>query len=38
MKRVGFLFKVKRDKMAEYNQHHERVWPEMLERCANRLA
>lgn len=31
MKRVGFLLKVKREKMAEYIQHHERVWPEMLQ-------
>ena len=31
MKRVGFLLKVKREKMAEYIQHHEKVWPEMLQ-------
>jgi L-rhamnose mutarotase len=31
MKRVGFLLKVKTDKMEEYKQHHEAVWPEMLE-------
>jgi L-rhamnose mutarotase len=31
MKRVGFLLKVKPDKIDEYKQHHERVWPEMLE-------
>jgi len=31
MKRVGFLLKVRREKMAEYIQHHERVWPEMLQ-------
>ena len=31
MKRVGFLLKVKREKMAEYIQHHENVWPEMLQ-------
>lgn len=29
MKRVGFLLKVKQDKMAEYKKHHEAVWPEM---------
>ena len=31
MKRVGFLLKVKPDKIDEYKAHHERVWPEMLE-------
>jgi L-rhamnose mutarotase len=31
VKRVGFLLKVKHGKMAEYIQHHERVWPEMLQ-------
>ena len=31
MKRVGFLLKVKADKLEEYKQHHEAVWPEMLE-------
>jgi L-rhamnose mutarotase len=31
MKRVGFLLKVKKDKIAEYKKHHEAVWPEMLE-------
>lgn len=30
MKRVGFLLKVKEDKIEEYKQHHEAVWPEML--------
>jgi len=30
MKRVGFLLRVKRDKIAEYKQHHRSVWPEML--------
>ena len=29
MQRVGFLLKVKKDKMAEYKKHHEAVWPEM---------
>jgi L-rhamnose mutarotase len=29
MKRVGFLLKVKQDKMEEYKKHHENVWPEM---------
>ncbi len=31
MKRVGFLLKVKQDKIAEYKKHHEAVWPEMLD-------
>ncbi len=30
MKRVGFLLKVKSDKIEEYKKHHEAVWPEML--------
>jgi L-rhamnose mutarotase len=30
MKRVGFLLKVKADKLEEYKQHHTAVWPEML--------
>jgi L-rhamnose mutarotase len=30
MKRVGFLLKVKPDKLEEYRQHHQAVWPEML--------
>ncbi len=29
MKRVGFSFKVKADKLAEYKAHHQHVWPEM---------
>ena len=31
MKRVAFLLKVKPDKLKEYKQHHEHVWPEMLD-------
>jgi len=31
MKRVGFLLKVKADKLEEYKQHHTAVWPEMLD-------
>ena len=31
MKRIGFLLKVKQDKLAEYKAHHEAVWPEMLD-------
>ncbi len=30
MKRVGFLLKVKSDKMEEYRGRHQAVWPEML--------
>ncbi len=30
MKRVGFLLKVKKDKIEEYKAHHQKVWPEML--------
>lgn len=30
MRRVGFLLKVKENRIAEYKAHHERVWPEML--------
>ena len=29
MQRVGFVFKVKQDKLDEYKAHHENVWPEM---------
>ena len=31
MRRIGFLLKVKKKKIAEYKQHHKNVWPEMLE-------
>lgn len=31
MKRVGFVLKVKPEKIAEYREHHQRVWPEMLD-------
>lgn len=30
MKRVGFILKVKADRLEEYKQHHQNVWPEML--------
>lgn len=30
MQRVGFLLKVKQEKIEEYKKHHEAVWPEML--------
>lgn len=31
IKRVGFLLKVKRDRIEEYEAHHRAVWPEMLD-------
>jgi L-rhamnose mutarotase len=31
MKRIGFVLKVRQEKLEEYKQHHEQVWPEMLE-------
>src|SRR5687767_5659445 len=31
MRRVGFVLKVKPDKLAEYKQHHAQVWPDMLQ-------
>jgi L-rhamnose mutarotase len=31
MKRVGFLLKVKEDRIEEYKEHHKAVWPEMLD-------
>jgi L-rhamnose mutarotase len=31
MKRVGFVLKVREDKIEEYKKHHEAVWPEMLD-------
>jgi L-rhamnose mutarotase len=30
MKRIGFQFKVCRDRLVEYKDHHKNVWPEML--------
>ena len=30
MKRIGFMLKVKAEKIEEYKKHHEAVWPEML--------
>ena len=30
MRRVGFVLKVRQEKLAEYKEHHQRVWPEML--------
>ena len=31
MKRVGFQFKVRPDRLKEYKKNHKQVWPEMLE-------
>jgi L-rhamnose mutarotase len=31
MKRVGFLLKVRQDKLEEYKAHHKKVWQEMLD-------
>ncbi len=31
MKRIGFVLKVKPDRLAEYKRHHEQVWPDMLQ-------
>lgn len=31
MKRVAFILKVKEDKLEEYKEHHQAVWPEMLD-------
>ncbi|MBN2046446.1 MAG: L-rhamnose mutarotase [Anaerolineaceae bacterium] len=31
MKRVGFYFRVRADKMDLYKEHHKNVWPEMKE-------
>jgi L-rhamnose mutarotase len=31
MKRIGFLLKVKADRLDEYKAHHKAVWPEMLD-------
>ena len=31
MKRVGFILKVRQDKLEQYERHHKAVWPEMLD-------
>jgi L-rhamnose mutarotase len=31
MKRVGFIFQVRQDKLEEYKKHHKAVWPKMLD-------
>ena len=30
MKRIGFILKVRQDKLAEYKAVHQAVWPDML--------
>jgi L-rhamnose mutarotase len=30
VQRIGFLIKVKANRLAEYKQHHEHVWPDLL--------
>lgn len=35
MKRAGFLLKVKQERLEEYKQHHEAVWPEMSKEEVN---
>jgi L-rhamnose mutarotase len=29
MKRIGFLLKIRQEKLQEYKEHHKAVWPEM---------
>lgn len=31
MQRIGFILKVKKDRIAEYKERHAHVWPEMLQ-------
>jgi L-rhamnose mutarotase len=31
MRRIGFILKVRQDKLQEYKAHHKKVWPEMLD-------
>ena len=35
MKRVGFQFKVRPDRLTEYKELHKQVWPEMLQALRN---
>ena len=30
MRRIGFILKVRQDKLQEYKAHHKKVWDEML--------
>ena len=36
MQRVGFMLKVKKDKLAEYRRLHNPIWPELAEWLAER--
>ena len=31
MKRIGFQFNIKQEHLAEYKEHHQHVWSEMLD-------
>jgi L-rhamnose mutarotase len=31
MTRIGFVLKVKQDRLEEYKKHHQNVWPDMLQ-------
>jgi L-rhamnose mutarotase len=31
MKRIGFMLKVRAERLEEYRRHHAAVWPEMLD-------
>jgi L-rhamnose mutarotase len=31
MKRIGFQFKVRQDRLNEYKEQHKHVWPEMMD-------
>jgi L-rhamnose mutarotase len=31
MNRIGFILRLRPDKINEYKEHHKKVWPEMLE-------
>jgi L-rhamnose mutarotase len=35
MKRIGFQFKIRVDRLAEYKEHHKNVWGEMLDALRN---
>jgi L-rhamnose mutarotase len=36
MKRIGFVLKVKKDRLEEYKRHHRDVWPAMREALRRR--
>ena len=31
MNRIGFILKLREEKIHEYKKHHKKVWPEMIE-------